>query len=310
LKGIVVKSTGSWFIVRSESDRIIPCRIKGKFRIKGIKTTNPVAVGDRVDFDLMPGEETGLITNIGERFNYIIRKSTKLSKVSHIIAANIDQALLVVTLVKPLTTMGFIDRFLVTAEAYHIPTVIIFNKYDLYSSEDLKKLDEVISIYHSADYKHVVTSAITGQGMEDFQTLMKDRTSLISGNSGVGKSTLIKAIEPDLDLKILEISSYHEKGQHATTFAEMHQLSIGGYIIDTPGIREFGLIDFDRTEVAERFPEFRKLMHNCKYSNCQHIHEPGCAVKEALAEGTISQSRYDSYLKIHYGSDWEDDKST
>lgn len=293
-------------MVKGDDDVVIPCKIKGKFRIKGIKTTNPVAVGDHVVFHKMPGEDTGLITGIGERKNYIIRKATRLSKVSQIIAANIDQLLLMVTMAFPRTSPGFIDRFLVTAEAYHIPAILIFNKYDIYTGKEKKRMEEFREIYTDAGYPCLVISATTGYGFDELKDVMSDKISLLSGNSGVGKSTMINKLEPDLDLKVMEISAYHEKGQHATTFAEMHQLSFGGSIIDTPGIREFGLIDFDKKEVAERFPEFRRYMHNCRFSNCLHINEPGCAVKEALEDGQISESRYKSYLKIYFGDDWEE----
>ncbi len=306
MKGLVIKSTGSWLIVRGEDQSLIPCKIKGTFRIKGIKTTNPVAVGDHVTYRLIDDGKAGLITEIGERKNYIVRKSIKLSKVSQIIAANIDQLILMVSMVLPRTSPGFIDRFLVTAEAYHIKAVLFFNKYDLYSEEDKNDLEEFRGIYENAGYPCLVMSAETGYGMEKVIDTLKDKISLLSGNSGVGKSTMINRLEPGLELKTMEISAYHEKGQHATTFAEMHQLSIGGSIIDTPGIREFGLIDFDKREVAERFPEFRELMHNCKYSNCIHINEPGCAVKEGVEKGHISPSRYTSYLKIYFGDDWEE----
>jgi ribosome biogenesis GTPase len=306
LNGIVIKSTGSWLIVRGKENVLIPCKIKGKFRIKGIKTTNPVAVGDHVTVELQADGKTGVITSIGERKNYIIRKATKLSKVSQIIAANIDQLLLMVSMVYPKTLPAFIDRFLVTSEAYHIPAILLFNKVDIYAEKDLEELEDLKAIYEYAGYRCLVVSAETGYGFDELEKVLMEKTSLISGNSGVGKSTMINRLEPGLDLKTLEVSQYHEKGQHATTFAEMHELSLGGSIIDTPGIREFGLIDFDKKEVAERFPEFRRLMHECKYSNCIHINEPGCAVKKAVESGAIGFSRYENYLKIYYGDDWEE----
>jgi ribosome biogenesis GTPase len=306
LKGIVTKSTGSWLMVKGDDGVIVPCKIKGKFRIKGIKTTNPVAVGDKVIFHLLDDGKAGLITDIEQRKNYIIRKSIKLSKVSQIIAANIDQLLLMVSMALPKTSRGFIDRFLVTSEAYHIPAILLFNKYDIYNEQEMTELEDTLEVYRAAGYRCLVMSAAAEYGFDELKELLQGKISLISGNSGVGKSTMINKLEPGLDIRTLEVSAYHEKGQHATTFAEMHELSIGGSIIDTPGIREFGLIDFDKKEVAERFPEFRKLMHDCKYNNCIHINEPGCAVKKGLEDGTIARSRYESYLKIYYGDDWEE----
>lgn len=304
--GIVIRSTGSWYAVRDREGRTYPCTLKGKFRIKGIKTTNPVAVGDRVDFLYADGEESGVITHIRPRDNYIIRKATKLSKVSHIIAANIDQAILVATLASPRTSTGFIDRFLVTAEAYHIPAMIIFNKLDLCTGKEKDRLKELMDIYEKATYPCLATSAVTGEGIDELKAAMKNKDSLLAGHSGVGKSSLVNYLEPGLNLRIKEISAYHRKGQHATTFAEMHFLSFGGSIIDTPGIKEFGLIDFDRTEVAERFPEMRRYMEDCRYRNCTHTHEPGCAVKEALADGKISESRYRNYLSIFNDEAWQE----
>ena len=304
--GIVIRSTGSWYAVRDSEGRTYPCTLKGKFRIKGIKTTNPVAVGDRVDFLYGDGEESGVITHIRPRDNYIIRKATKLSKVSHIIAANIDQAILVATLASPRTSTGFIDRFLVTAEAYHIPAMIVFNKLDLCTGKEKERLNELMDIYETATYPCLATSAVTGEGINELKAAMKNKDSLLAGHSGVGKSSLVNYIEPGLNLRIKEISAYHRKGQHATTFAEMHFLSFGGSIIDTPGIKEFGLINFDRTEVAERFPEMRRYMEDCRYRNCTHTHEPGCAVKEALADGKISESRYRNYLSIFNDEAWQE----
>jgi len=298
LKGIVIRSTGSWFTVREEGGNILDCKLKGTFRMKGIKTTNPVAVGDKVVFYIPEGQEAGLISEILPRFNHIIRKSTNLSKVSHIIAANVDLALLIVTLKDPITSPGFIDRFLVTAEAYHIPAAIVFNKLDLYNSQLLKKLDDIAAIYENAGYKIFRVSALTGENVDLVIEEIRDKINLFSGISGVGKSALINKIEPALNLKTGDISSYHLKGKHTTTFPEMHPLSFGGFIIDTPGIREFGLVEFRKEEIAERFPEMRKLMHNCQFNNCTHIHEPKCAVKEAIEKGEFPVTRYRSYLKI------------
>jgi len=306
--GKVIRSTGSWHTVSVESGEIFQCKLKGRFRVRGIRTTNPVAVGDKVDFDLQDSRDMGVITKIHARENYIIRRATKLSSESHIIAANIDQLVLVATLVFPRTSTGFIDRMLVTAEAYHIPSVLIFNKIDLFPEHILEYLDETEKIYRDAGYRCLRVSAVSGAGMTEFKSILKEKTSLISGHSGVGKSTLINKLEPGLNLKIKEISSCHLKGQHATTFAEMFPLSFGGYIIDTPGIKEFGLTNFNRQEVAERFPEMRELMHKCHYNNCTHIHEPGCEVMKAVESGKIAPSRYENYLRIFHGRDWDDEK--
>jgi ribosome biogenesis GTPase len=306
--GIVTRSTGSWHTVSTESGTSVLCKLKGNFRLKGIRTTNPVAVGDRVEVEMEADMSIGTIIKIHERQNYIIRKATNLSKESHIIAANIDQLILVATLAFPRTSTGFIDRVLVTSEAYHIPAIILFNKTDLYTDELMPWLEETEKIYLDAGYPCLRVSAKTRDGLENCKAVLKDKVSLISGHSGVGKSTLINALQPGLNLKIKEISSYHLKGQHATTFPEMHPLSFGGFIIDTPGIKEFGLTHFDKNEVAERFPEMRALMHLCRYSNCTHSHEPGCEVIKALKEGKIHPSRYDNYLSIYYGKDWNEDK--
>ncbi len=297
--GTVIRSTGSWYEVRLPDGQIISCRLKGKFRMKGLRATNPIAVGDHVTIlpdSATPGE--GSITAIEQRHNYIIRKSINLSKESHIIAANLDQAYLVVTLIHPRTSTGFIDRFLVTAEAYHIPAILIFNKIDLYDQELLKLHDEVSELYRSIGYPCYGVSALEGTGIEVLKEQMKDKVTLLSGHSGVGKSHLINALQPGMTLKTGTISDAHLKGKHTTTFAEMFPLSFGGYIIDTPGIKEFGLVDFEKTEVAERFPEFRNLMNQCQFNNCTHVHEPRCAVIKALHEGTISQSRYKNYISI------------
>ncbi|OQX82360.1 MAG: ribosome small subunit-dependent GTPase A [Bacteroidetes bacterium 4484_276] len=299
MEGIVIKSTGSWFRVRSAAGEETECKLKGKFRIKGIKTTNPVAVGDHVVFKKQPNENVGLIREIRPRHNHIIRKSTKLSKQSHIIAANIDIAILVVALKDPLTPIGFIDRFLVTSEAYHIQAALVFNKIDIYGQKELKKLNELTSIYEFAGYPCLQVSALTGQYIALVTQLIKNKVSLFSGISGVGKSALINTIEPGLNVKTGDISKYHRTGKHTTTYPEMHPLSFGGFIIDTPGIREFGLVDFKKEDIAERFPEMRRYMHSCQFNNCTHIHEPKCAVKEAVENGDIPQSRYNSYLRIY-----------
>lgn len=286
---------------------MVNCTIKGQFRIKGIKSTNPVAVGDRVQFKYLDDQKTGVIYQINERQNYIIRKATKLSKISHVIAANIDQAILVVTLAYPRTSTGFIDRYLLTTEAYHIPARLIFNKTDLLGGKELGYLQEIISIYSGAGYPCLAVSAHTGGHLDRVKAWLKDQTSLFSGHSGVGKSTIINALEPGLKLKTGNISKVHLKGKHITTFAEMHELSFGGFIIDTPGIKEFGLRDFVKEEVAERFPEFRARLPECRFHNCTHVHEPGCAVKAALEKGEISLSRYKNYLQI-LDDDYFDEK--
>jgi len=303
MKGLVTKSTGSWYQVQTNEGEIIDCRIKGKFRTKGIVTTNPIAVGDIVDFDMEPEQESGVITNLHQRKNYIIRKSINLSKQAQIIAANLDQALLVVTLASPRTSLGFIDRFLVTAEAYDIPARLIFNKLDLFSDEGLEVLAYYKDVYEKIGYPCFEVSALERTNIEIVQELLKDKVTLFSGHSGVGKSSLINRLLPDLDLRTHQISDWSEKGMHTTTFAEAFELPQGGFIIDTPGIRELGVIDIEKQELSHFFPEMRQRMHDCRFSNCRHINEPGCAVLEALENGEIEPSRYDSYLSIYHGND-------
>jgi ribosome biogenesis GTPase len=302
MQGLITKSTGSWYQVRS-GDETIDCRIKGKFRIKGITTTNPLAVGDVVDFDMEPEQGTGVITNLHQRKNYIIRKAINLSKQAQIIAANLDRALLVVTLASPRTSLGFIDRFLVTAEAYDISACLIFNKLDLFSNEGLEILADYQSIYQNIGYPCFSVSALEGTNIDEVQELLKDKVTLFSGHSGVGKSSLINRLLPDLDLRTHMVSEWSDKGMHTTTFAEMFELPQGGYIIDTPGIRELGVIDIEKEVLSHFFPEMRERMNQCRFNNCRHINEPGCAVLDALEEGEISQSRYDSYLSIYHGND-------
>ena len=303
MTGTVVQSTGSWYSVLGPDGKLSQCKLKGKFKVKGIRTTNPIAVGDIVEYHLLREEDTGLITDIKPRKNHIIRKATKLSKESHILAANLDQAIVIVTLTEPRTSTGFIDRFLITAEAYHIPAVIVFNKIDIYDEKTRENLGKLNEIYEAAGYPCLAVSARTGQNTEQVHDLLADKVSLIAGHSGVGKSALINRIEPGLDLKTQAISVVHGKGVHTTTFARMFKLSFGGFIIDTPGIKEFGLFDLDRNTLAERYPEMRALMHECKYTNCTHLHEPGCVVKEAVEKGEISKSRYDGYLRIMAGDE-------
>ncbi|MDF2433246.1 MAG: ribosome biosis GTPase / thiamine phosphate phosphatase [Mucilaginibacter sp.] len=303
MQGFITKSTGSWYQVQSKDGQKIDCRIKGKFRTKGITTTNPLAVGDVVDFDMEPEQETGVITNLQQRKNYIIRKSINLSKQGQIIAANLDQAILVVTLASPRTSLGFIDRFLVTAEAYDIPSKLIFNKLDLFSDEGLEILAEYKAIYEKIGYPCFEVSALEGTNIGQVQDLLKDKVTLFSGHSGVGKSSLINVLLPDLDLRTHQVSDWSDKGMHTTTFAEMFELPQGGFIIDTPGIRELGVIDIEKQELSHFFPEMRALMNQCRFNNCRHINEPGCAVLAALEEGEIEPSRYESYLSIYNGND-------
>ena len=291
-----MKSTGSWYSVRMESGEVLDCRIKGKFRMKGIKTTNPVAVGDVVEVVVNP--DGAVINRIEDRKNYIIRKSTNLSKEAHIIAANVDQAVLVVTVNHPVTSTVFIDRFLASVEAYRIPAILVFNKIDLYDDEDLLLLGALTQIYMQAGYECLHVSSLTGEGMEDVVTALKDKATVFSGLSGVGKSSLINRVEPGLKLKVAEISDSHDTGKHTTTFAEMFPLSFGGYIVDTPGIRAFGLIHMEKTEISHYFPEIFKRASECRFYNCTHIHEPGCAVLEAVEKGEISESRYFSYVSM------------
>jgi ribosome biogenesis GTPase len=302
MQGLITKSTGSWYQVKAGNETI-DCRIKGKFRIKGITTTNPLAVGDVVDFEMEPEQGTGVITNLHQRKNYIIRKSINLSKQAQIIAANLDLALLVVTLASPRTSLGFIDRFLVTAEAYDIPASLIFNKLDLFSNEGLEILDDYKAIYENIGYPCYSVSALEGTNIDVVQNLLKDKITLFSGHSGVGKSSLINSLLPNLDLRTHMVSDWSDKGMHTTTFAEMFELPQGGYIIDTPGIRELGVIDIEKQELGHFFPEMREKMNMCRFNNCRHINEPGCAVLNALEAGEIAPSRYDSYLSIYNGND-------
>ena len=297
MKGLVYKSTGSWYQVKSDEGNFYQCRIKGKLRLSGIRSTSPVAVGDRVGFDL-DDEAIGVIHTIDQRENYLVRKSVNLSKQLHIIGANIDLIFLVITLKNPETFTTFIDRFLVSAAAFGIETVLLFNKMDQYTEEELEMVNELKELYASIGYQCVFCSTKSGQGMSELRNLMKDNTSIFSGHSGVGKSTLINTVAPELRLKIGEISEQHGQGQHTTTFAEMFDLSFGGRIIDSPGIRGFGIADIDKEEIARYFKEFFKASENCKFNNCQHLSEPGCAVKSELEEGTIAESRYQSYLSM------------
>lgn len=302
-KGTVVRNTGSHYTVRDSEGREYECCIKGRFKISGIKSTNPVAVGDRVEFLPSQANAYGLICGIEDRKNYIIRKATKLSKQTHVIAANMDQALLVVTAVLPRTSTGFIDRFLLTCEAYNIPCILVFNKIDLYDDEIREYADYVKSIYENVGYTCIETSAIEKTGLEKLERILQNKTSLLSGHSGVGKSALVNALDSSLDLKTSAVSLSNLKGRHTTTFAQMYPLAFGGDIIDTPGIRSFGMVDFKAEEVARYYPEMRARLANCKYYNCTHIHEPGCAIKKAVEEGEISPERYANYVNIVNGEE-------
>ena len=295
-KAIVVKSTGSWYIVRLEDGRSVECRIRGKFRMEGIRNTNPVAVGDIVQVE--ENQDGYVITAIDKRKNYIIRKSTNLSKESHILASNVDQALLIVTVNHPVTSTVFIDRFLASAEAYNIPVVLLFNKSDLYDEEDRALYGGLSAIYEKIGYPCYEVSALTGKNIPLVRQLLKDKITVLSGLSGVGKSSLINRLEPGLELKTAVISDAHDSGKHTTTFAEMFCLSGGGYLIDTPGIRSFGTVDMKKEEISHFFPEIFAKASECRFYNCTHTHEPGCAVIEAVGQDEISESRYASYLSM------------
>ncbi len=305
MTGTVYKSTGSWYTVKSENGDFMECRIKGKFRLKGIKSTNPISVGDVVDYDLDETSDkvTGSIHNIHERKNYIVRKSVNLSHQMHIIASNLDYVFLLITINNPPTTFNFIDRFLITAEAYGIETILVFNKIDTFDDATLDEQLYMQHVYEQIGYKCLRVSAIANKGIEELKTLMIGKTTMFSGHSGVGKSTLVNAMEPNLHLKTKNISEQSKQGQHTTTFAEMFDLSFGASIIDTPGIKGFGIVDLEKEDISGYFPEFFKLKDQCKFNNCLHKDEPHCAVKKALEEDKISWTRYNSYLKILEGDD-------
>ncbi|MCE3297348.1 MAG: rsgA [Crocinitomicaceae bacterium] len=299
MKGKVIKSTGKWYVVELEDGSLATCRIRGKIRLGKLRTTNPIAVGDIVDIDDKPDEEGKLvIRDYEERRNYIVRKSTNLSKQMQILAANVDMAFLLVTLRAPQTHLAFIDRFLVAAESFRIPTTLLFNKIDQYSEKELQRIDEIISIYTNIGYPCYKISGNKPEDVSFLKNLLKDKQVIISGHSGVGKSTLINSLDESFDLRTGEISRAHQQGQHTTTFAEMFKLAFGGYIIDTPGIRAFGIVDLDKEVISHYFPEMRALIGACKFHNCQHLNEPKCAVKAGVENGEIAPSRYDTYVQL------------
>lgn len=298
-KGLVLKSTGSWYLIESESGELIELRLKGKIRLKGLKSTNPIAVGDYVSYDT----ENNTIIGIEPRKNYLIRRSNNLSKYSHIIAANVDLAILVASFKEPRTSQGFIDRFLLTCEAYDLEAMVLLNKIDLLMEEELEMAAEFLEMYEEAGYKTLMISALKHDSWDEFQTILKEKVVLVSGHSGVGKSTLINQLVPDLELKTGDISEVHFKGKHTTTFAEMHSLGNGSYLIDTPGIKDFGLVNMEKEEVSHYFPEMAPLLAECKFGNCMHINEPGCGVIKAVEAGEFDPNRYFSYLNIIEGDE-------
>lgn len=297
MQGLVIKNTGSWYTVKTVEGSVVECKIKGNFRLKGIRSTNPVAVGDHVEIELN-SQNTASITAIGDRKNYIIRKSQNLSKQSHIIAANVDQAFLVVTVERPQTSTMFIDRFLATAEAYSVPVVLVFNKTDLLDDSLMRYQRMMTDLYETVGYKCVAVSAETGEGMDELMEMLRDRITLLSGHSGVGKSTIINRLLPGVNLRTAEISDAHNTGMHTTTFSEMLPLPGGGYIIDTPGIKGFGTFDMEPEELTSYFKEIFRFSKDCRFSNCTHTHEPGCAVLKAVEDHYIAASRYQSYLSM------------
>lgn len=297
VKGLVIKNTGSWYLVKTEEGKLIQCKIRGNFRLRDIKSTNPVVVGDYVIIEENQ-EGTAFITEIEDRKNYIVRRSSNLSKLSHILAANLDQCFLFITVSLPETSTTFIDRFLASTEAYRIPTTLVFNKIDLYKDEDLSYVEGLITLYSYIGYKCIKSSAVTGEGIAEIRDLLEHKVTLFSGHSGVGKSTIINALIPNLDLKTGDISEHHKTGMHTTTYSEMFCLDDNSYLIDTPGIKGFGTFDMDKEEISHFFPEIFKFSKECRYNNCSHMHEPGCAVLKAVENHYISESRYRSYLSM------------
>jgi ribosome biogenesis GTPase len=299
MKAKVYKSTGSWYVVKTEDGKTFQARLKGVMKIDDITSTNPIAVGDEVEIAMENELESSvIISSVFDRKNHVVRVSPHNKRQQHIVASNLDQSILFVTLREPKTSQGFIDRFLIACEMYHVPAIIVFNKADLYRKKELEQFELLKNIYETIGYKTVLTSISKNEGVEEVKTLLKDKTSLLSGHSGVGKSTFINAVFPAFTLKTQEVSGWSGKGMHTTTFAEMFDLPFGGQIIDTPGIREFGLMHLSKQELSHYFPEMRKLIQDCQFNNCLHINEPGCAVKQAIADGKISEERYISYYNI------------
>ena len=298
MRGLIIRNTGSWYTVRTDDGGQFDCKVKGTFRLKGIRSTNPVAVGDVVTITPGADGQTALIDGIEDRRNYIIRRASNLSKQSHIIAANVDMAALIVTIAHPETSTTFIDRFLASAEAYRVPVLIVFNKTDLYDDAERGQMQRLVSLYQDIGYRCVTCSAETGDGIGELRAELQGQTTLLSGNSGVGKSTLLNLLVPDADAKTAEISAAHDSGMHTTTFSQMFFLPQGGALIDTPGIKGFGTFDMEREEVSHYFREIFKASAECRFGNCTHTHEPGCAVLQAVAEGSIAESRFNSYLSM------------
>ncbi len=298
MRALVYKSTGSWYQLRSEDGQALNARLAGKLKLDGITSTNPIAVGDWVEVDSEQGADSNVISKIYERRNYINRISPHNKNMHHIVAANLDQSLLFATIKDPKTSLGFIDRFLVISEAYHVPAIIVFNKADLLKKKDQEKFEHIKNIYEPIGYTVCLMSIEKNEGVKEVEALLKDKTTLLSGHSGVGKSSFINYLFPDFNLKTMEVSEWSGKGMHTTTFAEMYDLPFGGRIIDTPGIREMGLVDISRQELSHYFPEMRELIQQCQFNNCSHLHEPGCAVKEAVNDGRIYEERYLSYLNM------------
>lgn len=299
MKALIYKSTGSWYMARAEDGRVYNARIKGVFKIDEISSTNPVAVGDEVELEVEAVQEaSAVITKIYDRRNYVVRVSPHNKRQQHIIASNVDQSLLIATLKEPKTSQGFMDRFLVSCEAYHIPAVVVFNKSDIYRKKERQLFDDMQKMYEEIGYSVVLTSILEEKGMDKIRELLHDKTSLLSGHSGVGKSSFINALFPGFGLRTQEVSGWSGKGMHTTTFAEMFDLPGGGRVIDTPGVREFGLVDISKQELSQYFPEMRALLNDCQFNNCMHINEPGCAIKAAVSAGTITPDRYASYLTI------------
>lgn len=300
MQGIVYKSTGSWYMVKDEKGKMWNARMKGVFKLDDITSTNPIAVGDVVDFEEENSKEnTVTITHIHDRKNHINRQSPRIKSQQHIVAANIDQSLLIATIKEPRTSAGFIDRFLVACEMYHVPAIILFNKIDLYKEKDVAKFRHLQKVYEKIGYKVVGVSLKNDPDIEEIKLLLKDKMTLISGHSGVGKSTFINAVLPHAQIKTQDVSGWSGKGQHTTTFAEMYELPFGGMIIDTPGMKEFGLVDIERAELSGYFPEMRERLNDCQFNNCLHINEPGCAIKQAVIDGEIDEDRYVSYYNIY-----------